>query len=239
MPPMPFPVSRSASVVAIERLFNDSDARPVVRGVFADRGNEPEIGRALLRAAPADSPAGKVIANALREIGVSVRQEREYPDLPQPSEDDDIERGRHHLDEHWFRPQEVGDDHLHFWWNWIGDPCPIVREGLLEALEQAGDDLPIHVMWVCSSPTFEVSVSKMRDRAGQRDVGVVAVVSTPGTLFPLAHLSDPDEQDDPLELHPPFAEDHVVIGRRGWRHDGVVHQTGRDFRLPDAAASAD
>jgi hypothetical protein len=180
-----------------------------------------------------------VIENAMREIGVSVRQEQQYPDLPQPTESDDIERGRHHLDEHWFRPQEVGDDHLHFWWNYIGEAAPIVRAGLLEALVVAGDELPIHVMWVCSSPTFEVSVSKMRDRTGDGVVGVVAVVSTPGTLFPLAHLSDPDEQDDPLVLRPPYAEDHVVIGRRGWRNDGVVHQTGRHFRLPEAARTDD
>jgi hypothetical protein len=236
---MPFPVSRSTSLVAIERLLNDSDARPVAREVLADHGNEPEIARALLDAAPAESPARKVIESAMREIGVSARREREYPDLSQPTGTDDIERGRHHLDQHWFRPQDVGDDHTHFWWRYIGEPAPIVRTGLSAALEMAGDDLPIHLIWVCASPTFEVSVSTVRDRSAQREVAVAVVLSTPGTLFSLAHLSDPDEQDDPIELDPPFAEDHVIIGRRGWRNDGVVHQTGRHFRFPEAAPAAD
>lgn len=237
MPPMPFPVSRSTSLVAIERLLNDSDARPVAREVLADRGNEPELARALLAAAPAESPARKVIENAMREIGASARREREYPDLSQPSVKDDIETGRHHLDQHWFRPQEVGDDHTHFWWRYIGEPAPIVRTGLSVALDAAGDDLPIHLIWVCASPTFEVSVSTVRDRTAQRAVAVAALLSTPGTLFSLAHLSDPDEQDDPIELDPPFAEDHVIIGRRGWRNDGVVHQTGRHFRFPEPSTA--
>lgn len=234
MPPMPFPVSRNASIMAIERLFNQPDARPVVGKVLSDDTGEHTLARSLMQSAAEGSMARRAIEQAMADIGTATRAEAQYHELPaSDADEDDIERGRHHLDEHWFKPQRPDDKHTHFWWNYIGEPEPIVRRGLRRALEVAGETLPIHLIWVCASPTFEVSISTVRNEAEGVDLAVSVLLSTPGTLFELAHLSDLKKRPDPLDV--PFDDDQILVGKRGTREGDVVHQTGLDFEFPRPA----
>jgi len=259
MPIMPFPISRNASVVAIERLLNTPEARDAVTSTLDEvtTGARHDLARLLLARAldqdPDDtiklpgldhSQAYAAIAAAMTEVG------RDWARSPDPAiselsldpaameETDDshgtdwvaLEQGVAHLDQHWFDPKNHA-----FWFQYEdGAPARIIAQGLRKAVELSGQEpsLPIHLTWVCASPTFEVAVSTVR-RLDETPVAISVTLSTPGTQMSLSHIrTDRPDQSAPLEPKPSVAynEDQWFFGARATKKSDVrIVQDGEPF----------
>ncbi len=224
MPPMPYPVSRNLSVIAVERLLNSPGSVRAELYTALERASysaEPFLG-AVMESMSGDGRAALEVA--LATVGKAYRDDPEMIEFdPPPDDANDVAVGLHHFDAHWFSPQRVDG----FWWNYEGNPTAILVKGILKAIELAGIELagtlPIHLTWVCSSPTFEVSVAPV---ATNPPAAIVVTVSTPGTRFSLRHLSETAKAlTAPMVAgnHGPEAQ-YLVIQRA--RRTPVVVQNG-------------
>jgi hypothetical protein len=219
MPDMPLPVGRPPGLVAIERALNNVDDRLAIAAALAGWSrNEGESGLVehVLDQLRATNHAEGLESALQAMVNAAAADDQRFNRVEGA---DPVMVGVRHLDDHWLSP--VGQ--LGHWYNWDGDAAPIVQAGLLIALD-AADDAPIHLVWTCGSPTFEVSVSAVDDPP----VAVVVVISTPGTQADLVHIRPGEgastvmEQgvgDDALVL-----EDQIVVHGLATRAGQVVTQ---------------
>lgn len=259
MPIMPFPISRNASVVAIEGLLNTPDARDVVTLALDEvaTGARPDLAWLLLAHATGQDRSGPItlprlghsvaydaVATAMAAVGkdwsrspdpaisdlkldlVAIEEAADPGDLDLLA----VQRGVAHLDQHWFDPTNHA-----FWFQYEdGAPAVIIAQGLRQAIELSGREslLPIHLTWVCASPTFEVAVSNVR-RPGEPAVAISVTLSTPGTQMSLSHVRPEGQNASP----PPDPRPSVAYGEDQWffgaratkKNDGKIVQDNQPF----------
>lgn len=235
MPAMPLPISRAEGVLAVEAAINQiladvnerqrlaveldkwdadtfqlaNDANQAMQdGLFALLADQFEpIKQALITMATAaahngaagDGGAGEALNGPLLDAGI------------------------HHMDWDWLSPQNRSA----FWDGWTGDAAPIVLEAL-KTVVAIGDssDTSVHLVWVCGSPTFEISISESPAQ------DLVVVLSTPGLVEPdLEHIKPGQFPAIPPSIID--GEGHLVIHGAGSRVGDVVTQDGVFTSIPD------
>lgn len=136
-----------------------------------------------------------------------------------------LEAGLRHMDWEWLSPQNRSG----FWKRWVGDPAPILRTAL-EIIAAYDDPASVHLVWVCGSPTFEVSISETVGR------DLCIVLSTPAPDLPLVHLGE-EEPVDPTPTDALAAENHLVIYGPGVLTPSGVEQRAHLVAQPAAEAA--
>ena len=240
MPDMPLPTSRTVGLLALEAAFGGlvatgagrrslakaastwdasafasatTAAEAIDTGLFAHLATElDEVRDALIAMARSDT-------NGRAPRGESDGRDRNRIDAVL------LEAGLRHMDWEWLSPQNRSG----FWKRWIGDPAPILRAAL-EIIAAYDEPKSVHLVWVCGSPTFEVSVSETLNR------DLCIVLSTPGPDLPLVHLSE-DEPVDPVPTDELSDENHLVIYGPGVLTPSGVEQRAHLVAQPAAEAS--
>ncbi|MEM9033187.1 MAG: hypothetical protein AAGA99_16160 [Actinomycetota bacterium] len=237
MPDMPLPTSRPVALIALEAAISDLVVTPSSRRALSESASSWDAD-AFSTATTAEEAAASGLFAALsanhpeiREALIAMARGDVRGRLAKKSDDriDSVllDSAIRHMDWEWLSPQNRSG----FWLGWTGSPGPIIRH-MFQVITAYEDPQSVQLMWVCGSPTFEVSISENAHR------GLCVVLSTPGPDLPLVHIAD-EQPANPKPTDATDHEDHLVIyGPAVRTADGEIEQRSFLVAQPSASASS-
>ncbi|MEO1060598.1 MAG: hypothetical protein AAFZ07_04210 [Actinomycetota bacterium] len=239
MPDMPLPTSRPVGLLALEAAIGRLVSTPAGRRALGTTASSWDETAFAASATAAEAVQTGLFAHLAAEIEpirdalVAMARSDTNGRVPRQAAGSKdrgrieavlLEAGLRHMDWEWLSPQNRSG----FWKRWIGDPAPILRSAF-RIIAAYDNPESVHLVWVCGSPTFEVSISETHGR------DLCIVLSTPGPDLPLVHLSDVEPGDqEPTDAT--RDESHLVLYGPGIVSDAGVEQRGHLVARPAAEA---